>query len=160
MAIALRPKLLIADEPTTALDVTTQAQILALLRRLVDEDRMALMLISHDLAVVAELADRLAIMRAGRVVEAGPTREVMRAMRHPYTRALFAASSHQPARVAAPRRDPAPRGRAPGARVRRRRAACSAAARRFRAVKGVSFTLRQGESLGLVGESGLAASRR
>jgi peptide/nickel transport system ATP-binding protein len=70
MAIALRPRLLIADEPTTALDVTTQAQILALLRRLVAEDAMALMLITHDLAVAAGLADRLAVMTEGRVVEA------------------------------------------------------------------------------------------
>ena len=99
MAIALRPKLLIADEPTTALDVTTQAQILDLLRRLVDEDGMGLMLITHDLAVVAEIADRLAIMHRGRVVEAGPAGEVLREMRHPYTRALFAASAHRPERL-------------------------------------------------------------
>ncbi len=72
MAVALRPKLLIADEPTTALDVTTQARILDLLRRLVDEDGMGLMLITHDLAVVTGIADRLAIMRSGEVVEAGP----------------------------------------------------------------------------------------
>jgi peptide/nickel transport system ATP-binding protein len=157
MAIALRPRLLIADEPTTALDVTTQAQILALLRRLVDEDRMALMLISHDLAVVAELADRLAIMRAGRVVEAGPTAEVMRAMRHPYTRALFAASSHQPARVSRPGETPLlevenlVRDYGGGGGPFRPRTP-------FRAVKDVSFTLRQGESLGLVGESGSGKS--
>jgi peptide/nickel transport system ATP-binding protein len=157
MALALEPTILIADEPTTALDVTTQAQILALLRRLVDEDRMALMLISHDLAVVAELADRLAIMRAGRVVEAGPTAEVMRAMRHPYTRALFAASSHQPARVSRPGETPLlevenlVREYGGGGRAFRPRTP-------FRAVHGVSFTLRQGESLGLVGESGSGKS--
>ena len=119
MAIALRPKLLIADEPTTALDVTTEARIIALLRRLVDEDGMALMLITHDLAVAAEVADGLAIMHRGRVVEAGPTAEVLREMRHPYTRALFAASGHQPQRRAAARPHAAPRGRGDGARLSR-----------------------------------------
>jgi peptide/nickel transport system ATP-binding protein len=74
-AIALRPRLLIADEPTTALDVTTQAQILDLLKQLVREEDMGLMLITHDLAVVAGLADSIAIMKDGAVVEAGPTRE-------------------------------------------------------------------------------------
>ncbi|HHY50765.1 MAG TPA: ABC transporter ATP-binding protein, partial [Alphaproteobacteria bacterium] len=99
MAIALRPKLLIADEPTTALDVTTQAQILKLLQRLVNEDGMGMILITHDLAVVADRADHIAIMRKGEVVEAGATLEVFRALRHPYSKALFAASSHVPARV-------------------------------------------------------------
>jgi ABC-type dipeptide/oligopeptide/nickel transport system ATPase component len=97
-AIALRPKLLIADEPTTALDVTTQAQILDLLKELVREEDMGLMLITHDLAVVAGLADSIAIMKDGAMVEAGPTREIFRAMRHPYTRALFEASAHVPER--------------------------------------------------------------
>jgi peptide/nickel transport system ATP-binding protein len=78
-AIALRPKILIADEPTTALDVTTQAQILDLLRELVHEQDMGLMLITHDLAVVAGLADTIAIMKDGTVVEAGPTRRSSRA---------------------------------------------------------------------------------
>ena len=136
MAIALRPKLLIADEPTTALDVTTQARIIALLRQLVDEDGMALMLITHDLAVAADVADRLAIMHRGRVVEAGPTGEVLREMRHPYTRALFAASAHQPPRLPRPGADAAARGRGNGARLSRRGgAACSAPLRPFHAVK-------------------------
>jgi len=97
-AIALRPKLLIADEPTTALDVTTQARILELLRRLVDEDGMGLIFITHDLAVVAGLADDVAVMRHGEVVESGPTRNVFRTLAHPYTRELFEASSHVPHR--------------------------------------------------------------
>ena len=83
MAIALRPKLLIADEPTTALDVTTQAEILLLLKRLVQEDGMGLMLITHDLAVVADMADEIVIMRQGEVVEAGATAEVFAEMKHP-----------------------------------------------------------------------------
>ena len=99
MAIAMRPKLLIADEPTTALDVTTQAQILKLLKRLVDEDGMGLIFITHDLGVVAGLADKVAIMRYGEVVEAGPTVSLFRNLQHPYSKALFEASSHVPARV-------------------------------------------------------------
>ncbi|MBC7157608.1 MAG: ABC transporter ATP-binding protein, partial [Rhodobacteraceae bacterium] len=93
LAVALRPKLLIADEPTTALDVTTQAQILRLLKGLVDEEGMALMLITHDLAVVAGIADHVAVMQAGRVVEAGATEALFRTRAHAYTRALFAASA-------------------------------------------------------------------
>ena len=98
MAVALRPRLLIADEPTTALDVTTQARILALLRRLVGEEGMGLLLITHDLAVVAGLAHRIAVMREGRVVEHGPAARVLAERRHPYTRALFEASRHVPMR--------------------------------------------------------------
>ncbi len=158
MAIALRPRLLIADEPTSALDVTTQAQVLTLLRRLVDEDGMALMLITHDLAVVADAADRLAIMHRGRVVEGGPTSSVLGEMRHPYTRALFAASTHQPARARPAARPPLlavdnvvreyPAG---GRGLFGRRET-------FAAVRGVGFTVAAGESVGLVGESGCGKS--
>ena len=95
MAIALRPALLIADEPTTALDVTTQARILDLLKDLTREFGMGLLMITHDLAVVANMADRIVVMQKGRVVETGPTAQLFRAMQHPYTRALFAASSHR-----------------------------------------------------------------
>jgi oligopeptide/dipeptide ABC transporter ATP-binding protein len=89
MALACDPVLLIADEPTTALDVTIQAQILELLRRLRAEKGMALLIITHDLGVVAGIADRLAVMYAGRIVETGPTREVLRHPRHPYTTGLL-----------------------------------------------------------------------
>jgi peptide/nickel transport system ATP-binding protein len=158
MAVALRPKLLIADEPTTALDVTTQAQILELLRRLVAADGMGCMLITHDLAVVADVADRLAVMSRGEVVEAGPTAEVMREMRHPYTRALFAASGHRPERL--PRLARAPLLQVEGL-VREYPGARRGLLGReppFRAVRGVSFTLHHGESLGLVGVSGCGKS--
>ena len=158
MAIALRPKLLIADEPTTALDVTTQAEILALMKRFSVEDKMGLMFITHDLAVVSDLADRITIMRSGEVVEEGDARQLFKDMKHPYTQALFEASTHQPDRDA-PRieiplldvknvvRDyPLPRKNMfekPGV---------------FRAVNDVSFQIKRGESLGLVGESGCGKS--
>jgi len=94
MAIALGPDLLIADEPTTALDVTVQAQIMDLLQGLQDEIGMAVMLISHDLGVVAEVADRVAVMYAGRVVERGAVREVLARPGHPYTLALLESVPH------------------------------------------------------------------
>ncbi|MEN4242993.1 ABC transporter ATP-binding protein [Serratia marcescens] len=90
MAIGCRPALLIADEPTTALDVTVQAQILALLREQSRRHNMAMILITHDLGVIAQMADRLAVMYAGRVVEQGTTREVLDEPRHPYTQGLIA----------------------------------------------------------------------
>jgi oligopeptide/dipeptide ABC transporter ATP-binding protein len=90
MALAMSPRLLIADEPTTALDVTVQAQIMRLLASLRESDGMALALITHDLGVVADAADRVVLMYAGRVVETGPTREVYEHCRHPYTEGLLA----------------------------------------------------------------------
>jgi len=90
MAIACRPKVLIADEPTTALDVTIQAQILRLLRELQDDTGMAIVFVTHDLGVVAEIADRVAVMYSGRIVEEADVDEIFDAPRHPYTRALMA----------------------------------------------------------------------
>jgi len=91
MALALRPRLLVADEPTTALDVTIQAQILELLRELQRELGTAILLITHDLAVVNELADRIAVMYAGRIVEEGAREEILARARHPYTQGLLRA---------------------------------------------------------------------
>ncbi|NTJ62699.1 ABC transporter ATP-binding protein [Agrobacterium rhizogenes] len=90
MALACDPVLLIADEPTTALDVTIQAQILDLMQRLQRECGMAILFVTHNLGVVAEIADRVAVMYAGRIVEEGPTETVFRNPRHPYTRGLLA----------------------------------------------------------------------
>ncbi|MCH4540495.1 ABC transporter ATP-binding protein [Ochrobactrum sp. POC9] len=99
MAIACEPDLLIADEPTTALDVTVQAQILDLMDELIDETGTALMLITHDLGVVSEMTDRIAVMYAGRIVETGRTEAVFHRMAHPYARGLFQASPHGAALV-------------------------------------------------------------
>ncbi|SFR37316.1 ABC transporter ATP-binding protein [Litoreibacter janthinus] len=157
MAIALQPKLLIADEPTTALDVTTQAEILDLLARLVREDDMGLMLISHDLAVVTDMAHRIAIMKNGEVVETGDA-DLHRTMSHPYTKALFEASGHQPDRAVAPSHDLLLQVKNAVRDYTLPRKTLFGAAGKFRAVDDVSFEIRRGESLGLVGESGCGKS--
>jgi oligopeptide/dipeptide ABC transporter ATP-binding protein len=102
IALACRPKLLIADEPTTALDVTVQAGILRLLDRLRHEAELSVVLITHDLGVMSSIADRVSILYAGRVVEAGPRTEVLRRPRHPYTRALLDALPHPEADAETP----------------------------------------------------------
>ena len=94
MAMAGSPKLLFADEPTTALDVTIQDQILALLLELQERSGMTLVLVSHDLAVVAETCDRIAVMYAGRIVETAPTKAIFDAPRHPYTLGLLHSIPH------------------------------------------------------------------
>jgi ABC-type dipeptide/oligopeptide/nickel transport system ATPase component len=96
IALACRPPLLIADEPTTALDVTVQAQILDLLREFKRELGLALLLITHDLGVVAEIADRVAVMHRGRIVEQGAVRDILRHPSHPYTQQLLAATPGAP----------------------------------------------------------------
>jgi oligopeptide transport system ATP-binding protein len=89
MALALEPALIIADEPTTALDVTVQAQVMDLLAELQREYHMGLILITHDLGVVADVADRIAVMYAGKIVESAPVRDIYKAPAHPYTRGLL-----------------------------------------------------------------------
>jgi peptide/nickel transport system ATP-binding protein len=91
IALACRPPLIIADEPTTALDVTIQAQVLELLRELKERFHLALLLITHDFGVIAEMADRVAVMYKGQVVESGPVRQILREPAHTYTRSLLAA---------------------------------------------------------------------
>ena len=158
MAIALRPKLLIADEPTTALDVTTQAKILDLLKDLTAEFGMGLLMITHDLAVVADMADRIVVMQHGRVVETGTTQDLLRNMQHPYTRALFAASAHQVDLPEAPPPEPLLEVKAVTRTYRGPRKGLFGARSEVEAVKNVSFTLNRGERLGLVGESGCGKS--
>ncbi|WP_120634737.1 ABC transporter ATP-binding protein [Ruegeria sp. EL01] len=158
MAIALPPRLLIADEPTTALDVTTQAQILDLLKGLVTEYDMGLLMITHDLAVVADLADQIVVMRHGKVVETGATAHLLRHMQHPYTRMLFEASGHQ---VTLPEPvEPTPLLEVADVvrEYRMPRQHLFTVPGQHRAVDRVSFALNKGERLGLVGESGCGKS--
>ncbi len=158
IAVALRPKLLIADEPTTALDVTTQAQILDLLKRLVREDDSGLLMITHDLAVVADMADRIAIMKDGAVVEENETVALFRTMKHPYSRALLKASTHRPDRRTRRGTDDVMRVENVVRDYRLPRRGLFAARPTFRAVNSVSLAVRSGENVGLVGESGCGKS--
>lgn len=160
IAIALKPKLLIADEPTTALDVTTQAQILQLLKTLVVEDGIGLMLITHDLAVVADMADRIGVMEAGRIVECAETADLFQHTQHPYTQRLFAASRHVPKRRAyVPQQGDIPLLKVDNlVRDYRPNSLFSGKARTVRAVDDVSFAIFPGENVGLVGESGCGKS--
>lgn len=150
MALACEPELLIADEPTTALDVTVQAQILDLLHALRAETGMGLLLVTHDVGVAAESVDDILVMRYGRAVERGPVREVLGAPREAYTRELLAAVP----RVDAPREvSAAAQGDVVLEAVGLRRE-FGRGKRAFAAVDGVSLTVRRGETLGIVGESG------
>ena len=154
MALANNPALLIADEPTTALDVTIEAQILALLARLKAERSLALLLITHNLQIVRRYADRVCVMKDGRVVESGRVADVFAAPAHPYTRMLLAAvPKGAPAAV--------PDGAATilqaddmKVHFAIRRGVLRRTIGHVRAVDGVSVTVREGETVGLVGESG------
>jgi peptide/nickel transport system ATP-binding protein len=160
MAVVLGPPLLIADEPTTALDVSTQAQVLRLLQELARTHNMGLILVTHDLAVVAQVTDRVAVMHRGEIVEQGATQQLLRHLQHPYGRALLAAAELAPKR-GTPQRE----GAAPVLQVRdivheysRRRRSLWRAAAPLRAVDGVSLSIHAGETVGLVGESGSGKS--
>lgn len=158
IAIACGPKLLIADEPTTALDVTTQAQILDLLKQLAAEDGMGLMMITHDLAVVAQMADRITVMQHGHVVETGETAALLANPQHPYTQALFAASTHQVTLPDVPAEAPLLSVRNVVREYALPRTALFTPPGSMRAVNNVSFDIPKGGRIGLVGESGCGKS--
>ena len=158
MALACRPKLLIADEPTTALDVTIQAQILTLLAELQSKLGMAIVFITHDLGIVRRFADRVYVMRSGEVVEEGGAEAVFSAPRHAYTKMLLAA---EPAGSKAPVPADAPvllEGRAVEVVFRIGGGFLAGEPLVLRAVDGVSVRLKRGQTIGIVGESGSGKS--
>ncbi|WEK60090.1 MAG: ABC transporter ATP-binding protein [Candidatus Microbacterium colombiense] len=156
MAIALEPDLIIADEPTTALDVTVQAQILDLLLSLRDRLGMGILLITHDLGVVMEVADQVAVMRSGRIVEAGSADTVLTSPQHPYTRQLLHSLPRDVS--AAAEADGSPPILEARGLQRTFRSGSGRRAHRVTAVAGVDVQLRSGEILAIVGESGSGKS--
>jgi glutathione transport system ATP-binding protein len=169
MALSCRPQLLIADEPTTALDATVQAQILRLIRTLQEEIGTAVMFITHDMGVVAQIADRMVVVQNGVQVEAGTTAEIFAAARHPYTRSLLHAAPVAGAMTGRPCPTPQPPKPAPGSspllRLDNLTVRFDGAAdlmgrvrSRVHAVEQVSLDLQHGETLSIVGESGCGKS--
>jgi peptide/nickel transport system ATP-binding protein len=160
MAMVLSPQFLIADEPTTALDVITQAQVLLLLQGLVRTRNMGMILVTHDLAVIAQLADRVAVMHRGEIVEQASAADILRRPRNAYSAALLAASELQPKR-ATTLQSSTPAVLQVRGIVRdypRRRASLWHPRKPLRAVDGVSLSVYAGETVGLVGESGSGKS--
>jgi peptide/nickel transport system ATP-binding protein len=157
MALILKPALLIADEPTTALDVTTQAEILKLIRELQRENGTAVLFITHDFGVVAEVADRVSVLRLGELVESGPVHDILKSPQHPYTRMLL-----QAVPSLTPRKPPLH-----GAPIHLRTRALTKVfesggwvtqRRKVTAADGVELEVGKGETLGIVGESGSGKS--
>ncbi len=157
MALSLSPRLLIADEPTTALDVTTQAQILKLIKKIQTERQMSVLFITHDFGVVADMADRVAVMRLGQVLENGVVAQILERPAHSYTRALIAAV---PKGACAPldSAEGGPLVEVRGLSKTFRRGGLFSSRGAVTAVDDVSLTLNRGETLGIVGESGSGKS--
>ncbi|MEM8577889.1 MAG: ABC transporter ATP-binding protein [Pseudomonadota bacterium] len=157
MALVLEPVLLIADEPTTALDVTTQAQILKLIRELQETRGMGVLFITHDFGVVADIADRVLVMKQGQMIESGPVRQVLTQPEHPYTKGLMEAVPS----MTPPERAPADGPVALEVRAVHKTYGGGGFLSRTREVKAVDaaeFKVRRGETLGIVGESGSGKS--
>ncbi|CUH75820.1 Glutathione import ATP-binding protein GsiA [Tritonibacter multivorans] len=157
MAMVAKPDLLIADEPTTALDVTTQAQVLGLMKELQQETGMAMILVTHDLGVVANMAEQVVVMHKGRVMEAGPAAPILRAPAHPYTQKLFHAAPKIPDPVAQDRpveRDLILEMRDVAKTFTMRAGKAWAAPQKVQACAGLDFSLPRGKTLAIVGESG------
>jgi peptide/nickel transport system ATP-binding protein len=156
MALVLEPRLIIADEPTTALDVTTQLQVLELIRELQSRLGTGVLFITHDFGVVAQIADRVAVLKEGELVEQGPAQQVLNQPRHPYTQALIAAvpALRPPPSKAFDQAATVLRVSQLRKTFKSRGGLLSGKRDAVAAVDGVSFELRQGETLGVVGESG------
>jgi peptide/nickel transport system ATP-binding protein len=168
MALSCEPGLLIADKPTTALDVTTQAQILTELRELRERTELGILFITHDLGVVADVADRILVMRSGRLVEHGEADAILHAPQHPYTQSLLAAYAPRPMRASRTTAGPPPGAYSPqpvsapsvpgGPLLEAQDLSVAFRGNRrgirIQALDGVSLTLNEGETLGVVGESG------
>ncbi len=161
MALALDPKILIADEPTTALDVTTQAQILKLIKEMQAAHNTGVLFITHDFGVVADIADRVAVMQNGLVVETGPADQVLKAPQHPYTKSLMAAVPSLTPRPARQRSDETVLQIKDLNKTYRSGGGffgLGGKARNVKAASEVTLDLRRGETLGIVGESGSGKS--
>ena len=180
MALACRPQLLIADEPTTGLDVTTQKAVMELVRELTRSEGMSTLLITHDLGLAGEYCDRIVVMEQGEVVEQQETGALFTAPVHPYTRRLIRSTPHAahsvrdllpeelrapPPAAVTPTHEPllevfelVKEFDAPGSLLQRLKKGRAQASRAFRAVDGISFSIARGESVGLVGESGCGKS--
>jgi peptide/nickel transport system ATP-binding protein len=159
MALILDPALLIADEPTTALDVTTQAQILKLIKEMQGTHGTGVLFITHDFGVVAEIADRVVVMQTGRIVEAGEAKQVLSAPEHPYTRMLISAVPSMMPRPRQPVPASAPIALSTWSLSKTYRSGgWFGGGREVHAARNVGLTLRRGETLGIVGESGSGKS--
>ncbi|MCL4114258.1 UNVERIFIED_CONTAM: hypothetical protein GTU68_038135 [Idotea baltica] len=158
MALLCKPKLIIADEPTTALDVTTQTEIIRLLKQIHDTQKTSIVLITHDLPIVAGLCDRIMVMYAGRIVESATVDDIFKHPKHPYTQALLNATPHNTKQVMNNKNDTPPLFECFSLNVIFNEGIKSGKNKQHQALKDVSFSLSENEILGVVGESGSGKS--